>query len=242
MTAIEKKSSLVALNFKYGPQTYRLSNYQHILLLSGASGSGKTTVCKSIIASGLCNREINNFHLRLDDRLITFIDLEQPEDIAHEFIDGIKSIADCGTEKLDYRNFSGLYTPEEKNAEFLKAIEDPKCGVVILDNLSNVVTNINDADFSGKFKSTIMAKAKEHNKMIIILAHNNKENQVSGVVGKGVESVASSALNITLYKQNGTSIVETNKCRYGSIPPWSFKVDSKTKKLYNNIYIPFPIY
>lgn len=232
-----------ALMLRYGNKSYRVGDFTHVGYLVGESGAGKSLISESIISAALSNKVTNNWDLNIGDKVVLHVDTEQPEDIAEEMMDRIKESSGEGVfnKRYRYANLTSIPEPNLKTEELTDLIKStPNLGLVVCDNLSDLLPDINDQLTSNKFASNMASNAVNYGPIIIFLGHTNNENTIKGAAGKRIKEKSSFGFHLTLHRDMGITIVEGDKSRYGWIPSTDFTVNQETKELIMGPYLPFP--
>lgn len=237
----EKKAT--ALRVWYGAKAYRVGDTTHVGFISGESGAGKSILSESIIASALRGSREGIWDVNVGDKAILHVDTEQPEDIADEMQARIqaKTPSEEFFLRYNYVNLTKFAEPSVKFEEFQQCIHSTlDLGLVVCDNLSDLISDINDQLQANKLASKMAQLAMDYKCLILFLAHTNNENTIKGAAGKRIRDKSSFGFNLTLDRKEGLTLVENVKSRYGWVPSTDFIVDQETKELSVGPYLPFP--
>lgn len=231
----------VLLQFVYGKNTYRICNYKTICIISGLRRSGKSTFVRSIIGASISSEIVDGFDIKAQNG-VELIDTEMAQDLAQELESQTLQMSgvdrDVFDKRYNYTNLVHLNTPKLKFEEVKNIIAKTDKDIIIVDNLSGLASDQNSQTEASKIKNELNALIFEHNKLLIVVAHNAMSGSVYGVVGKGLLDIASAAFSFRR-SDMGYTLVEQVKERYDLMPTFDFSLDDDKNVIFGP-YLPFP--
>jgi len=232
---IMEDNKIPMLTMFYGGDEYNVANNQHIGVISGKRGSGKTTLIVDLINACLTGEVQGVFKFNCDNKKVVHIDTEQPDDLLYKFKERVSKEGEYICHSLSH-----LFSAREKWEEVVEIINREKeACVFIIDVLSDLADDPNDFKQASRISQSFQGLAKNKDALIIIVAHNNAEDTILGAVGKYVENKSAFSFNISMDNTTGVSRVKNVKYRLEDLPDFSFTV-TEDKKVELGVYIPFP--
>lgn len=237
------------LQIKSGNYTKNIGHFGHIGYIGGKPGTMKSTILRYIAASGANECTPFGFKLNLGGKRIVWFDGEQPRDIIISSVNHIIELS-CHTreswDKLDYLTMfelNGIQRPVERRREMWRIIMEEldyrkDTGLIIIDGISNFVSNINNFDEVDDFMNKLTTVAKRLDCMIIVLSHLTGDGEkLYGSAGSRLDQLASFGFHMS--SQGGYFTMSLAKGRYSYIAPKSFRWGKGVNELIEQGYFPF---
>jgi len=177
------------------------------VVFSGLPKAGKSTYLGAIIASAISNKVVFNFKLFTYPGLKGRIALFDTEQSNYDFKRTINRIKKLSGVRDIYKNFDAFTVREQYTSDILKLIysylvSTPKCGILIIDGLMDLVDNFNDERESKKVVKYLRLWSKKFDCLIITVLHLGKSDKSSlGHLGSFAERYSQSTLLIEKTKQ-----------------------------------------
>ena len=183
----------------------------NIVTLVGLPKAGKSSFLTAIIASGLIQRAVFDFELKLypeqKKTKIAWFDTEQSADDFNRSMQKVKDFS-CLPESEIYNYLDCFLVNSDTSKDILGMIESylqaqPSCAILVLDGLLDVVDNLNDEREAKLIIRKLKKLAKDYSILIITVLHLGKKDLSSiGHIGSEADRRAQSVLNIEKTKNN----------------------------------------
>lgn len=231
------------LYFDCGPQVARVLAPGFLSIISGRRGSGKSQILQPIIASCLAGVKIANWLFKSKSMRVVHIDTELPEILSDEQEATIKRISGLGDEEFKdryiYYNLVDRTSFKAKRDAVKEIMLNEPAALYIVDNITGL-SDPNNKDTAYELAYLYNAIARKTKSVVLVAGHNNNEGSARGWLGKIFEEISSTAFNLFLYEDIGTTVVTPVKDRLSQFYKTSFTVNSDTKEVIFGRYLPFP--
>jgi len=215
-------------------QNHTIATSGNFITLTGLPKSRKTTFAIFTIASALTGRVFFDIsvNLSIDEKIVLF-DTEQS---IYDFSRQMKMLKKAIRSNTLPENFNAYlfrkYEPSDTLNAMYYVIKTDKPKIIIIDNLTELVTNPNDMAESKAVIQFLKRITAEYQIVVICLLHLNKNNMLSiGNLGSMADRGAQSVLKVTLDKDMGISTLEPIFLRSsGHFEPISITYNSDLKK------------
>lgn len=182
----------------------------NFVTLTGLPKAGKSTFLSAIISSGIIGRPVFNFQLNLFPEIrknkIGWFDTEQSPFDFNRTINRVKEFTGLNNEIFD--NLDCFLVNSDNTTNILAMIEayllsQPRCGILIIDGLLDLIDNFNDESASKLLIRKLKKWSKDYNILILTILHLGKKDLSSiGHLGSASDRYAQSVLNIEKTKNN----------------------------------------
>jgi hypothetical protein len=162
-----------------------------------------------------------------DGRCILHFDTEQGAFHAQRVFK--RTLDMCGVEDGCYRTYGLRELSAKQRADVIRVgIEDtPNVGMVIIDGIADLVTDVNNIEESNAIVQMIMSLTHEHNIHIVTVIHTNfNTNKPTGHLGSAMEKKAETQIQLERDANNENIIlVKCKSSRNKSFDDFSFYVN-----------------
>ena len=239
------------LQMKIGKIYYPIANPQHTILLGGQPSVGKSRLIEPIIGSFLSKTgQASMFKWEGDrsKRSVILVETEQPEDLVQAARERIQRYSKLPTKEFDKRfitiPLSEVKGGLERRDIIKQTVNNLKTtlGLIILDNLTGVVNNVNSEVEATDINHLISGIGKSTNSISILISHlTNSDKSPLGHVGKYSARDCSSHFNLLKDDFNGITFIKRVKNRLEpNIPDYHFTVNKGQGDVVPGVYLPFP--
>lgn len=189
---------------------FPLATFGNISVITGQAKSRKSFFVGAI-ASSFCN---SNFYAldcikttrNEEKRMILYFDTEQARFHVKSVLNRIIDMSGKDPEELEFLNVFCLrkYAPNERLEIIENAIEvTQNLGLVIIDGIRDLITNINDPDQATMITTKLMKWSEEKDCHILTVIHENKGNeQARGHIGTELINKAETVISIRKEQEN----------------------------------------
>lgn len=207
-----------------------ICSFGNFVLLYGKAKVRKTFLVNMLIASCLSEKPIHNLEnfLPMDKRDVLYFDTEQSP---NHILKAVKRVcAQIGKDKPENLFTYSIKSLEtQKRIEFIKKLiySNNNLGIVVIDGIRDLVTNINDPSEATKIATYLMRWISERNISIITVLHSNKgDNNARGHLGTELINKAENVLLVTVDPNNkDISICKPEQSRNIPFKAFSYSVD-----------------
>ena len=189
---------------------FPLATFGNISVITGQAKSRKSFFVGAI-ASSFCNVNFESLECikttrNEEKRMILYFDTEQARFHVKNVLNRIIDMSGKDPEELEFLNVFCLrkYAPNERLEIIENAIEVTKnLGLVIIDGIRDLITNINDPDQATMITTKLMKWSEEKDCHILTVIHENKGNeQARGHIGTELINKAETVISIRKEQEN----------------------------------------
>jgi RecA-family ATPase len=189
---------------------FPLATFGNISVITGQAKSRKSFFVGAI-ASSFCNVNFETLECikttrNEDKRMILYFDTEQARFHVKSVLNRIIDMSGKDPEELEFLSVFCLrkYAPNERLEIIENAIEVTKnLGLVIIDGIRDLITNINDPDQATMITTKLMKWSEEKDCHILTVIHENKGNeQARGHIGTELINKAETVISIRKEQEN----------------------------------------
>lgn len=196
-------------------------------IIGGSQKSGKTTFCRPILSSLLAGKPIMSVEVKSDISLL-LVDTEMPKFRILAMLDKAFKMAGMERGRSDRLSVISLreYAPDERLQIISDIIEDRKPDLVILDNVTDLMTDTNDNAQAAALVDKLLALSK--NCGLICVCHTNPgnaEGKLRGHIGSELMRKCEASLIVTK-SSDGLFTVKPKDFRGRPFEPFSFVKDN----------------
>ena len=185
-------------------ESFRLATYGNISVITGQAKSRKSFFVQCIVSAyaqpnkralGLIDGNVKE-----DKKNILYFDTEQDKNDVHTLHDRIIEMSEMEPENEEHLEVFHLrkYPPIERFEIIKIAIErTPNLGLVIIDGIKDLLTNINDPIQATEITSALMKWSEEQDCHILTVIHENKGSEhARGHIGTELINKAETVISI----------------------------------------------
>jgi hypothetical protein len=205
----------------------------NFICINGLPKSYKTTFAGFFIQSALTNKNVFDIQVNLDkDKKIILVDTEQS---IYDFSRQIKNLKRNIKKSFIPDNFKAYLFRKYEPETIIKAITDIiirfQPGILIIDNLTELVNSPNDIIESKAVITWLKKITAEYNLVIICLLHNAKSTMMStGNLGSLADRGSQSSVTVKHNKDENTTTMEATLMRSDKyFNPITIKYDDELK-------------
>lgn len=204
--------------FEHKGRTIPIFTEDNISMIQGRAKSRKSTVLKAIGATIASQgyykhgKLLKSYYERND---FTIIDTEQGK---YHCWKSAKVIKNISGKKIKYYKVAGLSVDKKKKLveEHLK--QNPKCGILVIDNIVHFLLNYNDPTESAQLNEWLIKIKADYNCHIILVLHENGSDmgngKAKGHLGSLLENTCETIIRVEKDKNNRSrSIVSPKEMR-----------------------------
>lgn len=189
---------------------FPLATFGNISVITGQAKSRKSFFVGAI-ASSFCNVNFESLECikttrNEEKRMILYFDTEQARFHVKNVLNRIIDMSGKDPEELEFLNVFSLrkYAPNERLEIIENAIEVTKnLGLVIIDGIRDLITNINDPDQATMITTKLMKWSEEKDCHILTVIHENKGNEhARGHIGTELINKAETVISIRKEQEN----------------------------------------
>lgn len=218
-------------NTKEGMMTYDtpIGTYGNFSFLQAPPKHKKTFLVTLLSAAyiGGADRFTGRLKGHRDGRCILHFDTEQGAFHAQRVFK--RTLDMCGVEDECYRTYGLRELSAKQRADVIRVgIEDtPNVGMVIIDGIADLVTDVNNIEESNAIVQMIMSLTHEYNIHIVTVIHTNfNTNKPTGHLGSAMEKKAETQIQLEKDANNENIIlVKCKSSRNKSFDDFSFYVN-----------------
>lgn len=232
----------MVLKFKDGPQRAEIAYEDFIMLISGKPASGKTQLAESIILAFLgVNTDYFEFEDLPKNAKILRVDTEMPTKLLEASKKRLKDIAGKVVDSKYIDMKTSHIVPNLSRIEHIRDLmdSDKDIKVLIIDNLTGVVSSVMKDDEAAYITAYLDKLAKERGILVICLCHAASDGSPLGFIGKTMDRQSSMSLGLEIDLNDSTTYVTVFKSRADKINNFSFTL-SPNKQVVGGVYMPFP--
>ncbi len=219
-------------NTKEGMVTYPtpIGTYGNFSFIQAPPKHKKTflvTLLSAAYIGGDSDKFVGKLKGHRDGKCILHFDTEQGEFHAQRVFK--RTLDMCGMDNACYRTYGLRSLSHKERLSVIRiAIEDtPNVGVVIIDGIADLVSDVNNIEESNSVVQNVMQWTKEYNIHIVTVIHTNfNTNKPTGHLGSAMEKKAETQIQLEKDKDNNNIInVTCRASRNKSFDEFSFFVN-----------------
>lgn len=193
-------------------EKFPLATFGNISVITGQAKSRKSFFVTAV-AGAFCNPTKKALDMiqgaQIENKkVILYFDTEQARFHVKTVLNRIIEISGHTPDKLDFLNVFSLrkYPPTERFNIIQSAIENTdNLGLVVIDGIRDLITNINDPDQATKITTDLLKWSEEKDCHILTVIHENKGNeQARGHIGTELINKAETVISIRKEQENST--------------------------------------
>ena len=207
----------------------RFASLGNFTAIIGKAKSRKTFFIAFLLSFVLRNDKENNnqkvkISLKNDKNVCLFFDTEQSNYDINILIKRIYKLAQVPVTETFLPYGLRILTPADRLFIIEKKLyETPNLGIVIIDGIRDLISDINSAEEATMITSKLLKWTEELNIHIIVVLHQNKaDTNARGHLGTEIINKAESVLSIE--KDIDLSIVKSEFCRGKDFAPFAFGI------------------
>jgi len=214
----------------------------NFIIISGLPKRGKGKFTAAVMASALTGNPVWGMHCFLpeDKRKVAFFDTDQSRYDFYKNIDLIKDLA--GANDLP-PTLHAYNVRRDEPGDICNMIEiftrqHPDCGMIVIDNIGDLLNNFNDEGQSKKLINYLKRVTDEKNIFIVCTLHQGKSNNSTiGHLGAMSDRYAQTILTCEKIENNYLlKIKDSRTC--GDITPITIYYDEHSNQWQETAYIP----
>lgn len=199
----------------YGNRLYDLLDEPGLLVMSGQRASGKSTITRQIVAAAATGDIKGAFSIKACK--VALIDTEQGKKTAQRAKQEIYSLG--VKENLKYFRITGEGSQEAKWEKLCEIISEGDFDLVVIDNMSGLISNPNDQTMSNTIVTKLLHFAELKEIKFVLISHTNSEGGSFGALGTVLENNASNIMKLFLNNRKGYTLVRNEKNRADDLVP-----------------------
>jgi RecA-family ATPase len=226
---------------------FPLATFGNISVITGQAKSRKSFFVTAI-AGAFCNPTKKALDMiqgaQIESkRVVLYFDTEQARFHVKTVLNRIIEISGHTPEKLEFLNVFSLrkYPPGERFNIIKTAIDNTEnLGLVVIDGIRDLITNINDPDQATQITTDLLKWSEEKDCHILTVIHENKGNeQARGHIGTELINKAETVISIRKEQENSTrSEVVPTYTRGKAFENFAFKISEYGMPILDTDYQP----
>lgn len=215
-------------------ETELLTN-SSLMLIKGEVGSGKSRLAMNLMKGLLVGKEDLNFSYSIcpPDKFVVYISTEMSKyHLQRRLLKVIEDVPEDVQDRLVFLDVCTL-SVEDKQKALLEAVRDFPPHVIVIDQLADFVSNINDIEQSNSIINKLMNGIEKTDCAVIGIIHQNEDSGISakarGHLGSTLEQKVVSSVAIA-DSSKGFKI-KTTKLREGTNLNITAKFNTSTEML-----------
>lgn len=236
---------MACLGVVRGKIRYDVADWGHLGFIAGPPGSMKSTQLSYLGAAGICKKIVLGYDFDLGGRMIIWNDGEQPDNFVKAGEERLLKLGGCpeGSKQLLVKSYTHHITAKKKQEEMWETLftYQDAMGLVVIDNVTNFLTNPNDIAETDQFLIRFIALAKHFKLLPLLVSHTttptDPKSKLFGMIGTTIEKVASWGFRTA--QQGRYFGVKLGKARYAPPPPLWVTHDDINQILIPEPYFPF---